>query len=76
VNYVKSNQSRQLCRPMYSAEHVPSPTAASDKASSQHRHCHDDEIISGKRVESLGKIADCVVPCESNKVLLNPFSMS
>jgi hypothetical protein len=60
---------------MHYAEHVPSPTAGSDKASSQYSHCHDDEIISGKRVESLGKIADCVVPCESNEALLNPFSM-
>jgi len=35
---------------MYSAEHWLSPTAALGKASSLRSNCHDDEIISGKRV--------------------------
>jgi hypothetical protein len=52
---VKSNQSLRRCRPMYSAEHVPSPRAISDKASSPRSNCHDHKNISEKRAWSLGK---------------------
>jgi hypothetical protein len=55
VNYVKSNQSQRLCKAMYLAEHIPSPTAALGKASSQHCNGHDHENISEKRAWSLGK---------------------
>ena len=58
---------------MYLVEHWLSSTAASGKVSSQHSNGHEHENISEKRVWSLGKRADHVVPYEIDEGTTQPI---